>query len=97
MAQFSGYVDLSQIQGRYTDVSEPGGDGGGGMGRIQPNTGRPSDKAPSSIAPARRHPAAEAVRDPRRGLLLTREQLSGPPAPAFLMRGPYVYARQNLL
>jgi hypothetical protein len=55
-------------------------------------------KAPSaSLASRARKTPTDSLFQPRRGLLLTAEQLAGPPAPAYLLRSPYVFGRQNLL
>lgn len=78
---------------------------GGGGGMLAPDdpdyfaklyAGSARASAGVSAAKRRRSPG-DGMLNPRRGLLLTAEQLAGPPAPAYLMRGAYVYGRQNLL
>lgn len=95
-------IELSQIQGRNSDVSEPSAAAGSGRnwgwngGGSHPPSVMP-DAPAGVIGAARRTKAASAAWNPRRGLLLTAEQLSGAPAPAYLLREAYVYGRRNLL
>lgn len=87
----------------YSGEFQKGG-GGGGMAapddpdyfaKLYGSAMRPAAGAPA--AARRRAEPAGGMLNPRRGLLLTPEQIAGPPAPAYLLRGAYVYGRQNLL
>lgn len=105
MAQWSSTAVAMPDGGRGTS-SDPtdytgfgnGGGGGPGGGRVHPYTwGDQPLLGSSASARVRRAAPADIARNPRRGLLLTSEQLAGPPAPSYLMRRAYVYGRQNLL